>query len=107
MAGIDPQNEEKALRLITEVIHSLQNGTISSEELFLAKESLSKRIRQNADSPERLSNLFFLYQKNLNRPYQPEVSLATLQKVTVADIQKISQNLILDTTYLLTKKEEA
>jgi len=105
MAGIDPQNEEKALRLIQEVIESVQNGEISAEELLLAKESLSKRIRQNADSPERLSNLFFLYQKNLNRPYQPEVSLATLRAVTAADIQKLSQNLLLDTTYLLTKKE--
>jgi predicted Zn-dependent peptidase len=105
MAGIDPQNEEKALRLITEVIQSIQNGAISPEELQLAKESLSKRIRQNADSPERLSNLFFLYQKNLSLPYQPELSLRTIQNVTGADIQRISQKLTLDTTYLLTKKE--
>lgn len=105
-AGIDPRNEEQALSLIDSVCKSIQNGEITEEELFLAKESLSKRVRQNADSPERLASLFFLYEQNLHRPYDPIASLQAIQSTRIEDITRISRSMVLDTTYLLTKKAE-
>jgi predicted Zn-dependent peptidase len=106
MAGVDPDKEAPALALIAEVIRSLQNGDVTDEELMLAKESLSKRIRQNVDSPERLSNLAFLYQTTLHREYDPEASLTTIQNVRREDVVRLGQKMILDTTYVLTKKAE-
>jgi predicted Zn-dependent peptidase len=106
MAGTDPDNETKAIDLIKEVVCSIQRGEITDEEVTLAKASLSKRVRQNADSPERLANLDYLYRKILSRDYDADRSLATIQTIQKSDIVASANRLIADTLYLLSKKEQ-
>lgn len=105
LAGVDPEKVEKALSVIQKVVKSIQDGEISEEEISLAKLSLSKRIRQNVDSPERISNLAFIYRKIQGNEFDVERSLSTIENVQKSDIIALSQKMILDTTYILTKKE--
>ncbi|MDD3864868.1 MAG: pitrilysin family protein [Candidatus Izemoplasmatales bacterium] len=104
MAGVDPGNEEQTLALIDTIVKGLKTGALADEEITIAKESLIQRIRQNADSPERLAHLFFLYRKTLGKEFDPNQTLAAIAAVNKQDIITVAQKLTLDTTYILTKK---
>jgi len=105
MAGTDPDKAEQALSLIAGVLASLQNGEITDEELLLAKESLSKRIRQNADSPDRLATLDFMYNQIFGFGYSTERSLSAIAGVTKEMVAAMSRRIYLDTTYVLTGRD--
>jgi predicted Zn-dependent peptidase len=105
MAGTDPDKAEKALSLIGEILKEMQDGQITEEELMLAKATLSKRIRQNADSPDRLATLDFMYHQIFGFPYSTERSLAAIAAVTKEAVLAMSQRIVLDTTYVFTGRD--
>ncbi|MDD3842667.1 MAG: pitrilysin family protein [Candidatus Izemoplasmatales bacterium] len=105
MAGVDPGSENQTLALIGTIVKKIQTGHITEEEIQIAKASLCKRIRQNADSPERLAHLFFLYRKTLGIDFNPSKSLAAIAAVSKSDVIDVANKLSLDTTYILTKKD--
>ncbi|HOW37624.1 MAG TPA: pitrilysin family protein [Candidatus Izemoplasmatales bacterium] len=99
-AGTDPEQVDRVLALIAENLEGLRRGDLSDEELALAKESVAKRIRQNADSPESLAMLDFLYHRLLDREYSPEASLARLAAVQKEDVLAALGRLRPDLTYV-------
>lgn len=106
-AGTESSQAETALGLLDSVLRDLREGGITDAELALAKESVAKRIRQNADSPERLANLEFLCRRILGRGYFPETSLASLAAVRKEDVVALAGRLVPDFTYVLKGRDSA
>lgn len=106
-AGTEPAQAEKALALLEDIRKDFAAGGLTEAELALAKESVAKRIRQNADSPERLANLEFLYRRVLGRGYSPEASLSALRAVRKEDVVALAGRLVPDFTYVLTGRDSA
>jgi predicted Zn-dependent peptidase len=99
-AGTDPDQTDRVLTLIEETIQDLRAGDLSLEELALAKESVAKRIRQNADSPDQLAMLDYLYHGLLGRGYSPEWSLSRLAEVGPKAVISVFRRMWLDLTYV-------
>lgn len=103
--GIEPENENKAVDLAVEVIQSLKKGIISDDELAFAKAFQIKRIRQRDDSILSLSASDFYYRKVYGTTYDTHKLVEMIDSVSKEDIIACAESLILDTIYVLTKKD--
>jgi predicted Zn-dependent peptidase len=103
-AGVEEHNEEKATELIIECLHQLQNGDISDEAIFLAKEYLISRLKKNNDSMASIVGRTFMSLKLFDKPYDIEEIITQVTNVTKDQIQIASNSLVLDTIHFFKKE---
>lgn len=103
--GIEPENEVKAIDLAICVIETIKKGEFSDDELNFAKIFQVKRIRQRDDSILSLSASDFYYRNVYGKTYDTSDLVQDIEKISKEDIIRCAETLILDTIYVLTKKE--
>jgi predicted Zn-dependent peptidase len=103
--GIEPENEVKEIDLAICVIETIKKGEFSDDELNFAKIFQVKRIRQRDDSILSLSASDFYYRNVYGKTYDTSDLVQDIEKISKEDIIRCAETLILDTIYVLTKKE--
>jgi len=103
-AGTDVGKEEDLIDKISGVIANFK-GSLTEEDLSLAKETAKKRILQGADSADFIINRTFYNYALFRKKYSLEEHLNSIEAVTMADIFAAADSLELDTTFVYTRKE--
>ena len=103
--GIEPVNEEKAKNLTVQVVEALIKGKFTEDELAFAKAFQIKLIHQRDDSILSLSASDFYYRKVYGLTYDTVKLVESIEAITKEDIIECANTLILDTIYVLTKKD--
>ena len=104
-AGVEAHNEENATELILDCLDRLQNGNISDESIFLAKEYLISRLKKNNDSMASIVGRTFMSMKLFEKPYDIDDILTQVNSVTKDQIQIASNSLVLDTIHFFMKED--
>lgn len=98
-AGIDKENYEKTVELITKILESMKKGTFNAKDIKTAKEFYASSLRTIEENP-----------MNLIREYQTEEILGLdsyqermkkINLVTKKQIIKVFKKIKIDTIYLL------
>lgn len=98
--GIEIQNYEKAVKVIKEQLEAMKNGDFTKEDIENAKQyvvSGLKTIREEQDS----ELTYYLGQELSDKFTTFEEYEAKINKVTKEDIQKVAQNIKINTIYFL------
>lgn len=98
--GIEIQNYEKAVKVIKEQLEAMKNGDFTNEDIENAKKyvvSGLKTIREEQDS----ELTYYLGQELSDKFTTFEEYEAKINKVTKEDIQKVAQNIKINTIYFL------
>lgn len=98
--ALDGSDYEKCLSLIKEIIEKYQNGQIDEDIFELTKEAIINQIKEDEDSSGIIYSKIIAKISN-NGPINVQERIKRYEKVTIADIQRVSQKLKLDTIYLL------
>ncbi|GEB05913.1 EF-P 5-aminopentanol modification-associated protein YfmF [Levilactobacillus brevis] len=102
--GIQAQNQERVIAIVTEQLQALQAGKLSAELLAEVKASLLNARLASLDSPQwQLTGALNSGLTHLQEPlthWQEK-----LAQVTVADVQRVAQQVSLQATYCLHGKE--
>lgn len=104
MAGIDAELEEKAVNLIKEQLHALQQGEITDLEMEQTKALLNNGIKSAFDSARGQIEVFDQF-KELDEQFTAEKMIAVWEAVTKEDVQKMAAEISLEIVYLLSGKE--
>lgn len=99
--GIDTQNKDQVLALITEQLSALQTGAISAEELNQTKAMLKNQFLLSLDNPQALIET--AYHQNLLPQAQlsDEEVLLAIDAVTKEQVQAIAQQIQLQAIFFL------
>lgn len=104
-AGIDPEDEEKALTLIDLEMTKMQHGAIVEKELNQTKKQLKNGLKNAFDTAR---GQIFLYEQF--EPLLDEVNAETIarnwENVTLADVQRVMEKASLEMIYVLGPKGE-
>ncbi len=104
-AGIEFQNEEKALSEILLQLDEMKNGKITEEELLGARMGLLDACGRVGDSAGNLLNWYFSGLMN-GKLISPEEKKVLIESVTAEDIMKKAAAIRLDTHYFLCREED-
>ncbi|KIL47779.1 EF-P 5-aminopentanol modification-associated protein YfmF [Jeotgalibacillus campisalis] len=106
MSGVDPGKIDRASDIILEQLKAIQNGDISSKELDQTRAVMKNQMLETLDSARGIVEV--LYQGDVSgNEFTIEEWFGKVDKVTKEDIVTVSQKVQMDTTYILTGKEEA
>lgn len=105
-AGIEPENEKKAVEAILHQLEEMKKGNITDSELSDAKLALMDSVNRIADSAGALLNWHFSGVMN-GELLTPEEKKEKIAAVTREDIVRLVKNIRLDTCYFLSGKEKA
>ncbi len=101
-AGIDMKNYERAKKVILNQIEDIQEGKVTQEEFYAAKESLISDLLEWYDLKLARAKLLLcnmlMYQDD---EYTLEKMIEEIKKVTLQDVQKVAKKVKLQTIYLL------
>lgn len=103
--GIDPENKDEALKLMTEQLEAIKRGEISKEEYDAAVKTLKTELMSYNDNPALLLTYYF-GQTFMDNITDPEVYAEHISKVTIDDIASAAGRMTLDTVYFLTGNGE-
>lgn len=103
-AGIDAENDTKARKLIFEQVKALQAGNFSEAELEQTKKVLRNTFFVSQDSASNLIEMEFVKSLVPDRYLEQTAFLTALSKVTKADVQRVAQDLTLQTEYFMRGK---
>lgn len=98
-AGVDPNRAEEAVKVIVEQ-HGLlrQKGNITEEELKRAKELLKGHFVLDLEDSRSVAS-YYAHQEILeNKIESPEETIANIDKVTMEDIEKVTEKYIVNST---------
>ncbi|MBB6449250.1 putative Zn-dependent peptidase [Geomicrobium halophilum] len=105
MAGIAPEQYDKAVTIIKEQVEALKRGDISDEELSTTKQMLKNQILEQMDSARGAIEMS--YQNVLSdKKRTSEDRLREVEAVDKEMVISIAKTIQLDTIYLLTTEEE-
>ncbi|HDR8052462.1 TPA: insulinase family protein [Bacillus cereus] len=100
MSGIEAKNYEKAVEIIKEQMHAMQNGEFSEEEIHQTKSVIQNQILEAIDTPRGFVEM--LYHGIISDRTRPvEEWLTGIESVTKEEIVKVAKNIELDTIYFL------
>jgi len=99
-AGIDVKDREIAEREILAQLKALQQGQISSVELYAARQSLANSYRQIYDNPFEL-HAFYHGRSLFGMKQTVEECREALDKVSVEQIVAAANKIVVDATYFL------
>ena len=105
VSGIEPSNEKKALDVINEQLHAMQNGEISDMEMAQTKAMLTNQLKEALDSARGQIEIYDQY-KDLNEAFTVDAWAARWQDVTKEDVQKMAQQVEQEAVYFLSGKED-
>jgi predicted Zn-dependent peptidase len=92
-AGIKNDNLEKAVELVLKEYRDLKDNVVSEEELQKAKDYIRGSTSLSLDGTDTQAS-FYATQEVMNQPLMtPEEKLAMIDKVTVADIKKVAEDI--------------
>ncbi|MDH6364825.1 putative Zn-dependent peptidase [Enterococcus sp. PF1-24] len=99
--GIESKNRQRVLKLIDEQLESLRHGEISELELAQTKAMLRNQYLLSLDNAQSAIETAYLNAWLPKTVMSDEKWLAELEKVTVADVQKIAKNIHLQGIFFL------
>lgn len=105
MSGIEPVNEEKALKVIKEQLEAMCAGDISDLELSQTKAMLKNQLKEALDSARGQIEIYDQY-KDLPEAFSVENWSSKWDSVTKEDVTEMAQQLSLEAVYFLSGKEE-
>lgn len=103
--GIDPENRDKAQRLMTEQLEAIRRGEITDDEYEAAVKTLKTELMSYGDSPALLLTYYF-GQTFWGNAVDPDVYAKRLMDVRISDIALAARRMTLDTVYFLTGSAE-
>ena len=99
-SGIEIQNYERAVAIITEQLEALRVGQISDLELSQTKSMMTNQIKEMNDSPNEM--IGFDFNAVLTGAKRTSASIVTdINQVTKEQIQAVAHKVELDTIYFL------
>ena len=103
--GIDAKNRDKVRKMIFDELDNMKNGVISETELDVAIKSILTSLESFTDTQEgvldfNVVNVLFNFDIDIDG-FKEMVS-----NVKLEDVVRVSQNIVLDTEYILTLKAE-
>ncbi|QQK76324.1 insulinase family protein [Salicibibacter cibarius] len=104
MAGIAPDQYEKAVRIMKEQLEAMQRGEITEEELTTTKQMLKNQILEQVDSARGAIEMN--YQNVLSGANRTvDDRLREIDTVDMETVISVAKTIQLDTVYLLTGEE--
>ena len=98
--GIEIQNYEKAVSVIKEQLEDMKNGKFTEEEIENAKKYVIAGLKTTRE--EQDSELSYYFGQELSNEFTTfEEYEKQIKKVTKEDIQKVAQNIKINTIYFL------
>lgn len=98
--GIEIQNYEKAIDVIKEQLDAMKNGDFTDEDIENAKKYVASGLRTTVE--EQDSELTYYFGQELSEKFTTfEEYEEKINKVTKEDIQKVAQNVKINTIYFL------
>lgn len=104
-AGIAPENRDVALKEALNQMDEIKKGNVTAEELENARGALIHALKGLPDNPAALAG-WYLPSVLMDRIQTPSEIIEELNRVTLEDVVRVSENVTLDTVYTLTAKEE-
>lgn len=98
--GISPESRAEAETAIRAELTAIQKGSITPEEVELAKLSLQNAYRQMGDSQSSLE-VFALNRMLCGTHDTPEAELSRIMAVTPADVSRVAKTFVPDTVFFL------
>lgn len=104
MSGIEPENEEKARRLIDEQLEAIRQGDISDLEISQTKAMLKNQLKEALDSARGQIELYNQY-RELPEAFTVENMSAKWDAVTKDDVVRMAQQLNKEAVYFLSGED--
>ncbi|TBL77791.1 EF-P 5-aminopentanol modification-associated protein YfmF [Paenibacillus thalictri] len=99
-SGIEIENYEKAVKIIREQLESMRSGQITETELHQTRAMISNQLQESQDSAFEM--IGFDFNNVLSGAQRTVPSLIeAVNAATVADIQRVAEQVKLDTIYFL------
>jgi predicted Zn-dependent peptidase len=92
-AGIPHKNAEQVIKLIIKEYKKLKTKRITKKELQKAKDYLKGTINLKLESSDFQASFYSFEELLTNKILTPEQKFAKLDKVSINDVQRISQNI--------------
>lgn len=105
LAGIEAANEEKAYTLIQQQLQAMQNGDLTDLELAQTKAMLTNQLKEALDSARGQIEIYDQY-KDLAETFSIDTWAARWDAITLADVQRMAQQVTLEKVYFLSGKEQ-
>lgn len=106
LAGIEAANEEKAYNLINEQLEAMKQGDMTELELAQTKAMLTNQLKEALDSARGQIEIYDQY-KDLHETFSIDTWVARWDALTLADVQRMAQQVTLEKVYFLSGKEQA
>ena len=103
-AGIDRENYEKTLTLITNILEKMKRGKFSDKDIKIAKEFYQTSIESIEENPMNLIREYITQEITGIEPYQERGK--RMAKVTKREIIKAMKKVNMDTVFLLEGNED-
>ena len=98
--GIEIQNYEKAVSVIKEQLEAMKNGDFTEEDIENAKKYVQAGLRTTVE--EQDAELSYYFGQELSDKFTSlEEYAQKIEKITKEDIQKVAQNVKINTIYFL------
>ncbi len=98
-AGVDPKRAQDAVRVILEELGRIKEpGNVTEEELKRAKEYINGHFVMDLEDSRSVA-IYFAHQEILeNRIYTPVENIEKINKVSLADIERVAQKYLAEKT---------
>lgn len=103
-AGIEIENFDKALKIIEEQLEDMKNGNFSEEDIENAKKYMVAGIKTVQDEQDS-EITYYMGQEMSGKMISFEDYINKINWVSRADIEKIANNINLNTIYFLKNNE--
>jgi len=100
-AGIEPNNYNKAKKLMLEQLEIMKNGEFLDIQFASSKESMISAYKECLDVKEELSKLMFTNEMFFGRPVTIEEMIEEINNVTKQDVIDIANKISLDSIFCL------
>ncbi|MFD2704747.1 EF-P 5-aminopentanol modification-associated protein YfmF [Salibacterium lacus] len=105
MAGIEPEDYEKASTIIKQQMEDIRQGLFTDEDLEQTKTMLKNQLLETMDHPRGLIELY--YQQRMAQHRRPfEDWLNQIEDVKKEDVTDCASRTVLDTAYFLRNEED-
>ncbi|MGX6961996.1 EF-P 5-aminopentanol modification-associated protein YfmF [Vagococcus xieshaowenii] len=99
--GIDSQNKEKVLTLVSEQLEAMRQGEISDEEMLQTKAMIRNQFILSQDNPSASMESLYLAKKFPQSAIDDEEWLTRLDAVTKEDVQQMAKQVELQAVYFM------
>ncbi|MGX7030252.1 EF-P 5-aminopentanol modification-associated protein YfmF [Vagococcus zengguangii] len=99
--GIDSQNKEKVLALVSEQLDAIREGNISEEEMQQTKAMIRNQFMLSQDNPSASIESLYLAKKFPQSDISDDEWLNRLEAVTKEEVQAMAQKMELQAIYFM------